>query len=164
MDCYFSSQFFKKSQTKLHFCICITKNLASFKTFLMPLFQNFLQKEKFFDIQKIAKILPLKIPNKKDKLLFEIYCPIFLLLILSKIIEYLILQKISHLYKAYNQFFRHYCNGSKFKNTFETFVIFQKKFIIFRKIKKQLILLYLIFKVYLIEQLKIYLSNNYKKI
>lgn len=72
------------------------------KGYSVPLFQSSLRQEKLPNAWKIAKILPLKKPNKGNYALPGTYRPISLLLTLSKPMEYLIAQKIAHLSDAYN--------------------------------------------------------------
>ena len=76
---------------------------------------------------KIAKILPLKKPNKGDYTLPGAYWPISLLPTLSKAMEYLIAQKIAYISYTYNLLPRNHFGGLKYKNTLDTLVVFQEK-------------------------------------
>lgn len=86
-----------------------------------------MQQGKLPNAWKIAKILPLKKPNKEDYTLPRAYRPISLLPTLSKAMEYLIAQKIAHISDTYNLLPGNHFGGLKYKNTLDALVVFQEK-------------------------------------
>lgn len=94
---------------------------------MVPLFQSLLQQGKLPDTWKIAKILPLKKPNKGNYLLPGAYHPISLLPTLSKALEYLVVQKLAHLCDAHDLLPGNHFGGLKCKNTLDALVVLQEK-------------------------------------
>lgn len=97
------------------------------KDFLVPLFQVSLLEGKLPAIWKIAKILPLRKPNKGNYALPGAYRPISLLHTLSKAMEYLVAQKIAHLCDSYSLLPGNHFGGSKCKSTLDALVVLQEK-------------------------------------
>ena len=93
------------------------------KDFVVPLFQSSLQQGKLLDTWKIAKILPLKKPNKGNYLLPGAYRSISLLAILSKALEYLVAQKLVHLCDAHDLLPENHFGGLKCKSTLDALVV-----------------------------------------
>ncbi len=76
---------------------------------------------------KIAKIIPLRKPNKSDYALPSAYRPISLLPTLSKAIESLFAERIPHLSDEYSLLPGNHFGGLKGKNTLDAFVVVQEK-------------------------------------
>lgn len=97
------------------------------KEFLISLFQSLLQQRQLPNAWKIAKILPLKKPNKDNYTLLKAYWPISLLPTLSKAIEYFFAQNIAHISDIYNLLLRNHFDCLKWKNILDALIVLQKK-------------------------------------
>ncbi len=78
-------------------------------------------------VQIIAKIIPLRKPNKSDYASPSAYCLISLLPILSKAIESLIAERIAHLSNQHSLLPGKHFGGFKGKNTLDELVVVQEK-------------------------------------
>lgn len=89
-DIIFQANSLKKTEDDRISALIWQKTWLVLKDFVMPLFQNLLQKRKLLDGWKVAKILLLRKLNKRNYQLLGTYCLISLLPTLSKVLEYLI--------------------------------------------------------------------------
>ena len=97
------------------------------KDFVIPLFECSLQQGKLSDTWKLAKILPLKKPNKGNYMLLGAYCPISLLPTLNKALEYLVAPKLAHLCDAHDLLPGNHFSGLKCKSILDALVVLQEK-------------------------------------
>lgn len=120
MKCYFSSKSFKKCWVWSYFRTCVAKNLASFKIYSDAIILKFITKKKLPNTCKTTNILLLRKSNIGNYLPFGAYYPISFLPILSKVLEYLVIQKIAHLYNNNNLLSGNLIDGLKCRNTLDT--------------------------------------------
>lgn len=103
------------------------KTWPVFRSHLVYLFEESLLQGRLPNTWKIAKIIPLRKPNKSDYTSPSAYHPISLLPTLSKAIESLVAERIAHLSDEYGLLPGNHFGGLKCKNTVDALVVLQEK-------------------------------------